>query len=98
MVQLTNKRHYTIVTDKKFMLSNPLNPTLGAAYSGHYPCMKRMTLTMPHYIKAHYEDSNRPTNYDYHYGLFVYARSLDKDTKANNWEVNVRGTTTYVDN
>lgn len=98
MLQPVNRRHFTIYKDMKFMLSNPLNPTLGAAYSGHYPCMKRIYLDLPHYIKAHYENENFPTNYDYHYGIAVYARSLDKDTKADNWEVNIRGTTTYVDN
>lgn len=98
MVQPLNKRHFTIYKDMKFMLSNPLNPSLGSAYSGHYPCMKRITLNLPHYIKAHYEDSNLPTNYDYHFGVAIYARSLDKDTKADNWEVNLRGTTTYSDN
>lgn len=98
IIQPINRRHFCVIKDQKFMLSNPLNPSLGAAYSGHYPCMKRITVDLPHYVKAHYEDSNLPTNYDFHYGIAIYARSLDKDTKADNFEVNLRGTTTYCDN
>lgn len=98
MVQPVNRRHFTVLKDIKFMLSNPLDPSITAGYSGHYPCMKRLALDLPHYKKCHYEDENKPTNYDYHYGICVYARSLDKDTKADNWEVNIRGTTTYQDN
>ena len=98
MVQPLNKRHFTIYKDMKFMLSNPLNPTLSAAYSGKYPVMKRIALNLPHYIKAHFEDADKPTNYDYHYGIAIYSRSLDKDVLADNYEVNLRGSTTYCDN
>lgn len=98
MLQPVNKRHFVVLKDTKFMLSNPLNPTITAAYTGFYPCMKRMYIDLPHYTKCHYEDDNKPTNYDYHYGISIYARSLDKDTRADNFEVNLRGTTTYVDN
>ena len=98
MLQPLNKRHFTIYKDMKFMLSNPLDPQLASAYSGKYPCMKRIYLDLPHYVKAHFEDSNSPTNYDFSYGIAIYARSLDKDTKADNWELNIRGTTTFMDN
>ena len=98
MQQPINRRHFVILKDMKFMLSNPLNPTLSAAYSGKYPVMKRIALDLPHYIKAHYEDDDKPTNYDYHYGISIYSRSLDKDVTADNYEVNLRGTTTYCDN
>lgn len=98
MVQPINRRHFTVYKDMKFMLSNPLDPQLASAYSGKYPVMKRIYLDLPHYIKAHFEDSNSPTNYDFSYGLCIISRSLDKDTKADNWEVNIRGTTTFMDN
>lgn len=99
MVQPLNKRHWTILKDYKFRMSNPLDPTATSnSYSGYYPCMKRFSIDLPHYVKAHFDNSNTPTNYDFHYAVIIYARSLDKDTKADGWEVNIRGNTQYVDN
>lgn len=99
MVQPLNKRHWMILKDYKFKMSNPLDPTATTnSYTGMYPTMKRFSVNLPHYIKAHFDDSNQPTNYDFHYLVIIYARSQDKDTKADNWEVNIRGNTQYVDN
>ncbi len=100
IVQPLNKRHWFIHKDYKFRMSNTLNPATvgGNSYSGYYPCMKRFSIDLPHYIKAHFDNSDTPTNYDYHWAVVIYARSLDKDTKADNWEVNMRGNTQYVDN
>lgn len=99
MVQPINRRLYTVKSDKKFMMSNPQNIAAGSAsYSGHYPCMKRMSIDLPFYVKAHFEDSTKPTDVDYHWVVAIYARSLDKDVAADAFEVNTRGNTQYTDN
>lgn len=101
MVQPLNKRMFTIFCDKHFTMSNPLSPgAVGGIYSGYYPCMKRVRLDLPHYRKAEFQGAaaTTPEDYDFVYLMYIYARSLDKDQKASNWEVNIRGTTSYVDN
>ena len=95
MIQPLNKRIYTIKSDTKFVLSPPWN-TVG--YSGHYPVLKRMSIDLPFYTKCHFENSTKPTDVDYHWAISIYARSVDKDSSANDWEVNTRGNTQYLDN
>lgn len=97
--QPLNKRLYTIKHDYKFMLSNPLETAVASGYSGHYPCMRRFQFNLPYFKKAHFEGGvNSPTDLDFHWAVYIYARSLDKDTKADNWEANLRGNTQWADN
>jgi len=101
MVQPLNKRHWQIHKDIKFRMSNPLvtpTPTTSSSYSGFYPIMKRFSLDLPYYQKVHFDDSNQPTNIDFHYLVFFYARSLDRESRADNFEINIRGNTQYNDN
>jgi len=98
MVQPLNKRHWTIHRDVKFRMSNPLLTSATSTYSGFYPVMKRFSLDLPYYQKCHFDDSNQPTNIDFHYLVIFYARSLDRESRADNYEVNIRGNTQYVDN
>jgi len=35
---------------------------------------------------------------DYNYVILILAKSHDKAIEADNWRVNVRGTTTFQDN
>ena len=99
MVQPLNKRIYTIYKDTKFILSNPLNvnSTATQAYTGHYPCMKRFSLDLPFYTKANFTGATKPTDVDYHWMIILYARSLDKDEVATEYEVNLRGVLSYSD-
>ena len=99
MVQPLNQRIYTIYKDTKFILSNPLNvnSTATQAYSGHYPCMKRFSLNLPFYTKANFTASTKPTDVDFKWMIMLYARSLDKDEPATEYEVNVRGVLSYSD-
>jgi len=98
MVQPLNKRHWQIFRDYKFRMSNPLVTSQASAYSGYYPIMKRFSLDLPYYQKVHFDDSNQPTNLDYHYLVIFYARSLDRQSRADNFEINMRGNTQYNDN
>lgn len=99
MWQPLNRRIYTIYKDHKFMLSNPADPlsTVNVATSSYYPCMKRFSLDLPFYTKANFTASTKPTDVDYHWIIVLYARSLNKDVAANNFEVNVRGNLQYTD-
>lgn len=97
IMQPLNKRDYIILQDKNFVLSNPHSTSYGG-YSGHYPTLKRMRLSLPHWIRAHYNNtSSLPDTYDYHYGILVIARSQAKDTSSNTFEINMRGSTSFTD-
>jgi len=96
LVQPLNKRDYVIHMDKRCVLSNPQTTVDG--YTGHYPTLKRMRIKLPHWIRAHYNNtSSLPDTYDFHYGILVFARSQGKDVSANQWEVNMRGSTSFTD-
>lgn len=97
MLQPVNRRLFTVAKDMKFCLSNPLSTANATGYSGHYPCMKRMIIPLPFYKKAHFEGTDSPEDVDFHWAVSIYARSLDKDQKADNWEVNTRGNTQFSD-
>lgn len=97
MLQPLNKRDWVVHTDKRFMLSNWVTNTT-SGYSGYYPCFKRMRFSLPYYKRTHYDNaSSLPDDIDYHWLIIVFARSLNKDTTANDWEVNLRGSTSFKD-
>lgn len=97
MRQPLNRRDYTVLRDHKFMLSS-LYPQAGS--SSRYGSMKRYMFNMPFYKKAHFANPTEPIpeDLDYHYAISIFARSLDKDTKADQWEINTRGTVSWTDN
>lgn len=101
MLQPLNKRDYSIYCDKKFILSSPRGPDNSTGYTGHYPCFKRFYLDCPMYKKTRMSEIQNnvfvPEDLGYRYFVVIYARSLDKDTPADNWELNMRGTTSYSD-
>lgn len=106
MVQPINKKDWSVRTDKKFMLTNPLlNQDLQGSgvtttYAGKYPVFKRMVFNLPYYAKTEIDTnaSNRPADLDYNYLIIVYAKGLGKDYVADKFEINVRGSTTFKDN
>lgn len=106
MCQPLNKRDWVIMRDQRFLLSPPQtipeSIETAAGYSGKYPVFKRMVFNMPHKIKARYPPEGatltEPVNYDFRYGIIVYARAIGKDQRAQNWEVNIRGATSFMDN
>ena len=93
-----NTRAFTVHTDRKFVLSSPQQGGAAQSYSGYYPCIKRMTFSLPYYKKTHYISGQiNPDDLDYFYFWYVYARPIDKDTSASQFEVNLRGTTSFKD-
>lgn len=97
--QPLNTRSYTIKHDYKFMLSNPLDTLNQGASSSYYPCMRRFYFNLPFYKKAHFDGvSPTPSDLDFHWAVMIFSRSLDKDVKASDWEVNTRGNVSWMDN
>lgn len=96
MLQPLNKEKWIIVRDQKFTLQKP-SKAGEAMGNAPYKNFKNFRLNLGYKKKAHYESANLPTNVPFHYGVFIYARSVDKGVNANNWEVNLRGTTCYND-
>lgn len=96
MLQPLNKEKWIVVRDQKFTLQKPAKASEPMG-NGPYGNMKNFRLNLGYRRKAHYETANLPTNVPYHYGIFIYARSIDKTINANNWECNLRGTTCYND-
>ena len=104
MLQPINKRNWSVYYDRKFMLSNPVANQIGdpvdtpfVNWSGKYPNQRRIMLNLPYYAKTHYGAQNRPVDVDPHYLVFVFAKGVGKDYSADDWEVNIRGTTSYKD-
>ena len=108
MRQPLNKRDWVIHTDKRFTLTSPPTVTPGGGpqpqtYNTKYASHKRMMFNLPFYKKTRYAPpaggslTSFPTDIDFHYGVFIFARSIDKDTEALAWESNVRAVTTYQD-
>lgn len=100
MLQPLNKRDWQIHTDKQFVLSNPapITQTTTGGYSGNYPTLKRMRFNLPYWKRTHYDNASLlPDDIDYHWGIIVFARSQGKDTAANTFEINMRGSTSFTD-
>ncbi len=102
MLQPLNKRDYFIKSDRRFTLSIPVGTkTDPGGYSGHYAVKKNLFYNLGFYKKTRFEDSgglqNVPYDLDTAYFIIVYARSVDKAQSANDWEVNLRGTTSFKD-
>lgn len=98
-LQPTNKRDWIIVKDMKFTLSPFLGDgtTATAAWQGKYPNQRTMRVNLNHAIKSSF-GTNEPDDFDYHYGVAIYAGRVGRDQIATGWEVNLRGTTSALDN
>ncbi len=100
MMQPINKRDWYVKMDRKFTLSTPLEDQ-GGGYSGKYPTTKDVVVRLPYYKKTKYANDgplkDLPLDIDYSYFVIIYARSQQKDTDADDWEVNLRGTTCFKD-
>ena len=105
MLQPLNKRDWVIYKDSKFTLTNPVQYNedgIAAAWNWtntKYGSYKKMVVNLPYFKKTHYNSgTNVPDDVDTHFGIVIYSKSLGKDYAADDWEVNVRGSTTYSDN
>lgn len=103
MLQPINRKYWTVFKDMRFRLTNPaLYNEAGSAASWNwtnqnYGSTKRVTCDLPYYSKCSFNSSDIPENLDCHYAVFIFARSIGQDFAADDWEVNVRGTTSYKD-
>lgn len=105
MVQPINKKDWSVFADRKFMMTNPqLQQDLAGSgvtttYAGKYPVFKRLVFNLPFNAKTEIDTPNgdRPADLDYNYVMVVYAKGLGKDYVADNYEINVRGSTTFKD-
>lgn len=99
-LQPTNKRDWIIISDKRFTLSPFLEDgtQATAAWQGKYPNQRTMRFTLNHGIKSSFDTTNEPEDFDYHYGIAIYAGRIGRDQTATGWEVNLRGTTSALDN
>lgn len=108
MVQPINKKYFSIMSDKTFILQPPTTVASAATVPGQetyiqtaskYAMRKQMRITLPHRVKAHYENTtSHPNDYDYRYFIALYAHPLSGQTQANTFSVTTRGTTSAMDN
>lgn len=96
-----NKRDWIILKDSRFTLQNYNFQASSetASFQGKYPSFKQMRMNFNHKIKTSFEnEQDEPLDFDFHYGVIIYAMSVGRDQKADAWEVNLRGTTSAFDN
>lgn len=108
MLQPLNKKYFSIMFDKTFVLQPPTTvqnaPTVPGTETfiqtaSKYPFRKQMRITLPHRIKAHYENTtNHPNDYDYRYFIALYSHPLTGNVPAKQFTVTTRGTTSALDN
>lgn len=101
MLQPLNRREWFVKSDSRFILSNAIRPDSDGGNVGsspHYPMRKLMMIDLPYYKKARIRgDSNVPDDLDTHWCVFVFASCVARSFAANEWEVNIRGSTTFTD-
>ena len=96
MLQPLNRRDWVVHSDKRFTLSSP--DTAGGGMNYFYPSRKNVLLNLPYYAKTRINSSSGfPEDLDTHYIVMIYASSIGKDRVASDWEVSVRGTTSFSD-
>lgn len=108
MLQPLNKRQFIIHSDKKFIMSpmdgnsNILQQT-GHTFSSKYPSTKTLVYNLPHSKKVNLGGNFigttgplLPIDYDFNWGIAIYARGLNKDQRPI-FETNIRGVTTISD-
>lgn len=100
-LQPLNKKDFIIYKDVKFILSPTIRAgTAETAAINRYPNTKTIKLYLPHKIKCEFRDEGNfePHNYDYRFGILIYAGEVGRDGLASGWEVNFRGSTCAFDN
>lgn len=104
MLQPLNKRQFVVFMDKRFLLSPQLvNNGQFEGYNSKYASYKRIPMNCFHKIKCRIplpQDPGQPafpSNYDYFYGVAIYARPVEPTTPADTWLVSARGSTTFMD-
>lgn len=94
-----NKRNFQVVSDISFMCQ-PHQATGGGFnhQQGQYDCAKKFQFRLPHNVKANISSGNI-TNYNPNYVMTIIIRPIGHDgaTGPNLWEVNTRGSTSYMD-
>lgn len=100
MLQPTNKRDWVVYRDFKCTLQNYNDITSGnSTIYNHYPCFKDFQLDLPYFKKTKYGfNNNLPIDMDYRYTLIVYSHNINRSNLANDFEMSLRGTTSYTDN
>lgn len=104
---LLNKRDYTIISDKKFMMSHPQfntaasgAPTVpGRNVAGRqYSCSKDLRITIPWEKKVRYSLLNQqPEDLNVSVGYLIFAQSVNNAEDSELWNVSYQGTTVYQD-
>lgn len=98
MNQPLNKRDWVIAKDRKFTLSSP-DEVSQSGYNGKYPSRKDIKLDLKYFAKTRIQPiTDQIEDLDTHYLIFLFASAIGKDLTANNWEVSLRGTTSFTDN
>lgn len=100
MLQPTNKRDWIILKDSKFVLQAPMGASEEtSSFQGKYASFKQMRINLTHKAKSIFENVNdQPVDFDFHYGIVIYSNAIGRDNSSNQWEFNLRGTTTAFDN
>jgi len=99
-----NKRNFDVKSDYQFLLQppaqnpDPTTPTRPLV-QGVYPCDKIMKFHLP-YQRKMFKDPNRADliGLGHHWCVSIIADTVTRDSTANDWEVSVRGATTFLDN
>ena len=104
--QPINKRDWVVYKDQRFFLTPPPYipdppaslPLPLATFNQKFSQTKTFQMNLPYYKKVQYENvNNLPTDIDFNYLIICFAKSHDKAIEADNWRVNMRGTTTFQD-
>lgn len=103
MNMLINKRNYSCVMDKKFILQPSVSAVQGGSnvvtpLSTVYPCEKTLSLRLNHNSKTAFSNFNQPLDLNYQYCTTVIAAPLGAATiAANDWRISMRGTVSCID-
>lgn len=103
----TNKKNFTVFSDKKFILQAPVQVPAAtgtgvqASYvapSGIHPSTKNLSFTFNHYRKTFWDGTNTIRDYDPSFCVTLLCRAVGQDTTADGQEISYKGTTSYMDN
>lgn len=101
MNQPLNKRDWIIRKDFRFTLSHPMNSDASGGqvgYSGKYPNRKNFMLDLGHYKKTRLSSgAGEPQDLDAHYFVYIFATAIGSTVYPSEWNVYMRGTTSYTD-
>lgn len=103
---ILNKKDYTILGDKKFMLTAPGSKTKNdPGFDSHHvnltgPHSKDYLIRIPYQKKVRYDDvTNQPEDLNMATGILVFAQAVgDHKAATDLWETSVRGVSSFLDN